>query len=264
MKYIIFGIGLAAIMAGAASSCSPQQSDEWTLAWEDNFDGDSINFSNWSKIPRGTADWNNYMSEEDTLFDVRDGNLVLRGMNTFAEANDTAPFITGGLYTLGKVGFENGRLEIRAKLNAARGAWPAFWLLPTEGKWPNGGEIDIMERLNGDSIVYQTVHSIYTLDHGIKDNPKSGVTGKINPSDYNVYAVELYPDSLRFFINDSLTNTYPRIETEIPGQFPYDREWYLLIDMQLGGSWVGAVDPADLPVEMDIDWVKFYKKEENK
>ena len=27
--------------------------------------------------------------------------------------------------------------------------------------------------------------------------------------------------------------------------------------MQLGGSWVGAVDPKDLPVEMEVDWVRF-------
>jgi hypothetical protein len=32
-----------------------------------------------------------------------------------------------------------------------------------------------------------------------------------------------------------------------------------MIDMQLGGSWVGKVDPKDLPVQMIIDWVKVYK-----
>ena len=34
------------------------------------------------------------------------------------------------------------------------------------------------------------------------------------------------------------------------------RTQYLLIDMQLGGAWVGSVDPNDLPVEMEIDWVR--------
>ena len=29
--------------------------------------------------------------------------------------------------------------------------------------------------------------------------------------------------------------------------------------MQLGGSWVGTVDPADLPVEMEVDWVRYYQ-----
>lgn len=77
-----------------------------------------------------------------------------------------------------------------------------------------------------------------------------------------MYAVELLPDSLRFFINDTHTFTYPRIDTEIEGQWPFDNQFYLLIDMQLGGSWVGEVNPDELPVEMLVDWVRFYKKEE--
>ncbi len=56
--------------------------------------------------------------------------------------------------------------------------------------------------------------------------------------------------------------TYPRIETDLPEQFPFDGDFYLLIDMQLGGNWVGEVDPAQLPVEMLIDWVRFYKRKE--
>ena len=71
----------------------------------------------------------------------------------------------------------------------------------------------------------------------------------------------MYPDSLVFFINDTHTFTYPRIETDKEGQFPFaHKEFYLLLDMQLGGSWVGGVNPADLPVQMEIDWVRFYRK----
>ena len=53
-----------------------------------------------------------------------------------------------------------------------------------------GGEVDIMERLNHDSIVYQTVHSHYTYTLGIENNPKHGNTIPINPEDFNVYGVD--------------------------------------------------------------------------
>jgi beta-glucanase (GH16 family) len=39
----------------------------------------------------------------------------------------------------------NGRIEIRAKLPAGRGLWPAFWMLPTDnayGVWAASGEIE--------------------------------------------------------------------------------------------------------------------------
>ena len=44
------------------------------------------------------------------------------------------------------------------------------------------------------------------------------------------------------------------------GQFPFDKhKHYLLVDMPLGGSWAGFIDQKDLPVEMEIDWVRFYE-----
>ena len=259
MKQGLFTLGLSvalSIMAGCRS-----QQEGWKLVWEENFDQeDHFDEASWSKIPRGKSDWNNYMSDFDSCYTMRDGNLVLRGLVNYSLPADTAPFITGGVYTKGKVGFSDGRLDIRAKLYGATGAWPAFWLLPENEGWPNGGEIDIMERLNNDTIAYQTVHSAYTYTLGIKDNPKQGGIGFINRDDYNVYSVEMYQDSLVFFINETRTFAYPRIETDKGGQFPFtDKKFYLLLDMQLGGSWVGAVDSSDLPVEMEIDWVRFYQ-----
>ena len=252
-------IGLISLFCLLAA-CTPSQ-PEWRLVWEENFDQiNDFDPAVWSKIPRGTADWNNYMSDFDSLYEMRNGNLVLRGIQNLTQPQDTAPFLTGGVYTKGKIGFMDGRLEIKAKLNGATGAWPAFWLLPQEGQWPMGGEIDIMERLNYDNIAYQTVHSHYTYDLGFKTTPPQGSTGPIHPEAYNVYAVEMYADSLCFFINDQHTFTYPRIETDQEGQFPFHQPFYLLLDMQLGGSWVGAVDPTELPVEMSIDWVRFYQK----
>ena len=239
--------------------------EKWILTWEENFDTENVIDENtWSKIPRGRSDWQNYMSDYDALYDVKDGNLVLRGMANPGLPNDTATFITGGIYTKNKKSFHRGKIEIRAKLGNARGAWPAFWLLPFDedkdrnARWPYGGEIDIMERLNSDAIAYQTVHSHYT--HNLKqNNPRQNATAPIVKDDYNIYAVELHRDSLVFSINGKHTFTYPRIETEMDGQFPFDKPFYLLLDMQLGGSWVGAVNAADLPVSMYIDWVRFYE-----
>ena len=234
----------------------------WRLVWEENFNQkNSFDEASWSKIPRGFSDWNNYMTDLDSCFAMRKGNLILRGLVNHSLPADTAPYLTGGVYTKGKVGFSDGRISIRARLHGATGAWPAIWMLPEGEGWPNGGDIDIMERLNDDTIAYQTVHSAYTHTLGIRDNPKQGSTGVINKDEYNVYSVEMYRDSLVFFINDNRTFAYPRIRTDKEGQFPFtDKQFYLLIDMQLGGGWVGRVEPNDLPVEMEVDWVRFYKK----
>lgn len=254
---------LMPILLTGIISCSSQDNSQqnWELVWEENFDGDRFDETVWSKIPRGRSDWDRHMSDYDSLYAVENGNLILRGIENNVLPNDTAPYITGGVFTKDKKTFGLGRLEIRAKLNGAIGAWPAFWMLPANAQWPHGGEIDIMERLNYDDLAYQTVHSNYTYHLGIKDNPVPSSTGKINPEDYNTFAVEKYTDSLVFFINDVRTFAYPRVETEETGQYPFtDQEFYLLLDMQLGGKWVGKVDVTTLPVEMYIDWVRFYER----
>lgn len=240
---------------------------KFKLIWKENFKGTTFDAKRWSKIPRGLSDWNRHMSACEKLYEVKNGCLTLRGVvNDRVDEKDTARYLTGGLYTKDKFTIEYGKVEIRAKLQAAQGAWPAIWMLPNNGRWPDGGEIDIMERLNHDSIAYQTVHSYYTYILKEK-NPKHSGIGRIRPDDYNVYAVEIYPDSLVFFINRQKTFSYPRVKTDKKGQYPFGIPYYLLIDMQIEGNWVGKAKPDELPVEMKIDWVKFYelkKKEKQK
>ena len=254
LLFVVFGIM-------AMFACTERQSSsELTLIWEDEFEGDSFDESVWTKIPRGPSAWNDQMDLNDACFEMRNGSLILKGIVNPNE-NDTIEYITGGLYTKGKKGFHRGRLEVKAKLQGARGAWPAIWMRPFDtANNKYYAEIDVMERLNNDTIAYQTVHSHYTLKLGIKENPLSHVVGAIKPDDFNVYAVEMYPDSLVFFINENRTFCYPRIETDKEGQFPFDQPFYLLIDQQLGGKWVGPVVMEDLPVEMEVDWVRFYQK----
>ena len=249
----------ALIVCALAFATSPHK---YRLVWQDDFNGSSFDTCSWTKIKRGASDWDRHMSPADSLYAVRDGKLILRGaVNTNSEA-DTARYVTGGLYTKHKRTIKYGKVEVRARLGCAQGAWPAIWMLPDgDVKWPDGGEIDIMEHLNHDTIAYQTVHSYYT--HVLKkDNePPHGAVLPIDREGYNTYAVEILPDSLVFSINGKTSFSYPRIATTEKGQYPFGTPYYFLVDMQIEGAWVGKADPKQLPVEMEIDWVRFYDLE---
>lgn len=256
MKKALFLLVVSMMMA----SCRNQP--QWQLVWEENFNGVELDTTVWSMIPRGKPDWQNTMSMDERCYELRDGQLILLGIINEDLQKDSSPYLTGGVWTKNKKSFVRGRVEIRAKLEGAQGAWPAIWMLPYESEkyaWPEGGEVDIMERLNYDTFVYQTVHSHYTYHLKEDKNPPNGTTASIHPNDFNVYGVDFWPDSLVFHVNGVKTYTYPRIETDKVGQFPFDIAQYLLIDMQLGGTWVGEVDPTGLPVEMSVDWVKHYQ-----
>ena len=102
-------------------------SKKMNLVWQDEFNlGKTFDELKWSKITRGNSDWSRHMSNDERLFDIKNGNLVLRGIENQNFETDSVPFLTGGIYTLNKKHFGYGRLEIRAKLQGAQGAWPAF------------------------------------------------------------------------------------------------------------------------------------------
>lgn len=261
----LIALAAAAVLPTLAQTPASEEAGmrKYTLIWEDSFGGTGYDTCSWSKIPRGHAPWQRHMSADDRLYEVRDGELILRGIVNPDRNADPAPYLTGGLYTRGKRTLCHGKIEVSARLHGARGAWPAIWILPEQGGWPDGGEIDLMERLNFDSIVYQTVHSRYTETLGRTDYPRHSQTGPIRPDDFNVYAVEILPDRILLSINGVLTLDYPRIEApEEARQFPFGTPYYLLVDMQIGGDWVGPVEPSHLPVEMEVDWVRFYRLDE--
>ncbi|WP_420601590.1 glycoside hydrolase family 16 protein [Flagellimonas sp.] len=238
-------------------------SKEWKVVWEDHFNSSELDSSKWTKIPQGKADWNDQMTDKDArCFDWKDGKLHLIGIKNNDTLSDPRTYLTGGIYTKGKFAFQYGKIEIHAKLESAKGAWPAIWMLSHEnryGAYPRNGEIDIMEHLNFDDIIYQTTHSYYTLELKQKDNPQYYGTTTVNTEEFNTYGLEWYPDKLVYTLNGKPTFTYPKVDGVDSSQWPFDQPFYILIDQQLGGSWVGDVDLEQLPVNMIIDWVKVYQ-----
>ncbi len=236
---------------------------EWTLVWQDDFEQEGfLDPAKWNVIERNNADWGNYMSDHEDCIWIKDGKLILRGIINDDRSVDTVRYLTGGVNTKSKFSYQYGKVEIRAILQHATGAWPAMWMLadqPKYGKYPKNGEIDLMEHLNYENKIYQTVHSYYTLELKQDNNPPHYATAEVNTKEYNVYGMEWYDDKLVFTLNGKETFVYPRLENVDPTQWPFDQPFYIMIDMQLGGSWVGKVDPADLPVEMIVDWVRVYK-----
>ena len=233
--------------------------DKWSLVWSDEFDKTEIDWNNWSKTPRATSDWNNTMSNADELYEIRDGKLVLRAIANTSYPDDNSPYLTGGIWGLDKKTFDLGRIDVKARFDSGQGFWPAIWMLGEKASWPTGGELDIMEHLNFDEFVYQTVHSDYTNNIS-KTNPSNHAISTINTTEFNIYSVEVHANEVIFLVNDEITFRYTKLNPEIENQFPFNkRNYYLILSAQLGGSWVGNVNQTQLPLEMEIDWVRFYE-----
>jgi len=258
----------------AVSNEDPLENDSaWELSWSDEFDKGTVNLADWSYQKRQYDECNMYLSSRSELYVAGDGYLGLVGMVNTIDPADTASYLCGGIESKGKVTFGKGMVEVRARITGpegpgAYGAWPAIWMLPDDSRItinkPGGAEIDIIERYAFNSYANQTLHTYYTYILGYTSPQNSG-KGDILNGDWNVYGVEIADDAVTFYVNGTVTFKYPRIVTDFPGQYPFDEiEWYLIMDMQLGGMdggmGAGPIIDETLPVVMDIDWVRYYTR----
>ncbi len=268
MKKLFLAATITALtLIGCGERPFGENNGQWKLIFREEFNTTELDQNTWDSIHRGGAHWNRYMAPSPELIKLEEGNLVLVGQTRIPTPEDTTAYVTGGVWSPQKFSFTYGRIDIRAKVDQATGAWPALWLLPNEKiqGWPFDGEIDIMEHLNHDEFVHQTVHTNYTYNLRKTDNPKNSATAKINQEEYNVYSVERTPTEIIWYINGEKTHTYKKLENEqaeTEGQWPFTTPFYVVLSQQLGGpgTWVGENDDTQLPVNMYIDYVRVFER----
>jgi len=270
MKVIKMSVIFAVLFILA--SCKQQEPIKggYKVVWQENFEDSTKLEKHWSKIPRGKSDWNEYMSDYDGLYKIEGGNLILKGIKNTVLPNDDVPYLTGGVYTKGKIAFDQGRIEIKARLFGARGAWPAIWMLPTDwvyGGWPASGEIDIMEHVGyNQNTIHASTHSeAYYHSIGTQKTATKYVDGVSD--DFHVYAVEWLPDKVHGYIDGELYFTFDPQQnksTTTYKEWPFDQRFHLLINIAVGGNWGAAqgFDDSIYPVQMEVDYVRVYQSKE--
>jgi beta-glucanase (GH16 family) len=259
-----------------AKASAPQSigssGSSWTLAWSDEFagpDGSAPDPSKWTIVTGGNG-WGNNESEYYTArpqnVQVQNGNLVI----TAAKEDYTGPDGVARSYTSARMNtstkFEQayGHFEARIKIPSGQGIWPAFWLLGDDvqqARWPNCGEIDIMENIGREpSVVHGTIHGPgYSGAKGI-GAPFTISSGRF-ADDYHVYAVEWEPNEIRFYVDGSLYET--RTPADLPSgtKWVYDHPFFIILNLAVGGRWPGDPDATSTyPQKMFVDYVRVYKR----
>ncbi|PWK77730.1 glycosyl hydrolase family 16 [Mucilaginibacter oryzae] len=174
-----------------------------------------------------------------------------------------AHYTSASLVTRGKASWKYGRVEIRAKLPRGKGVVPAAWMLGTsfskETPWPQCGEIDIMEFVG--RVPGQIYGHVHYKDPATNRHVHYGSAYKLplSGSQWHVYAVEWNSKTISFFCDDKLYYTFMVSEAGPAETNPYNKPFYLLLNMSLGGAFGGMVDDTIFPQQYQIDYVRIYQ-----
>lgn len=247
---------------------APTNYTGYQLAWSDEFNGNSLDLSSWS-FENGDGcpnicGWGNneleyYTDRPQNLF-FQDGKLVIEARK---ESYNGKNYTSSKILTRGKKVMKYGRIDVRAKLPRGRGIWPAIWMMPQSsvyGGWPKSGEIDIMEMLGHEpSKVYGTVHY----------GPGPGSTQISRPyslssssfyDQFHVFSLEWSQDELKWYVDNQLFSTVKKADVG-SNTWPFNEEFYLIINLAVGGNWPGNPDAnTSFPQWMILDYVRAYKQ----
>lgn len=239
-----------------------ESESNWKLVFEDEFNTNgSFDTTKWTYASRLQSAWAKFLTEGSDYVNQSNGNLVLR-LDDKQIDGDPLPYHSGGIQTAGKFSFTYGKVEVRAKFNKGKGSWPAIWMMPESssefGAWPKSGEIDIMEHLNYEDVIHQTVHTAGGTN--AKGASASTHQAKYNVDDYNLYSVIWTRENIQFLVNGVVTYTYAKAENANFEQWPFDKAFYIILNQSGGAGWSGAIENKnELPFEMQIDYVRVYQ-----
>ena len=284
MKNRTLWLAAAGLLAQLVS-LPAQEKTAWKLVWSEEFNTDGpYDRGIWS-AERGFV-----RNHEDQWYQpenarVEGGCLVIEGRREhhanpmyrpdggrdWRTGRESVEYTAASLTTSRSFSFLYGRLEVRAKIPTAGGAWPAIWLLGKDLPWPSCGEIDVMEyyRVKGEPTIL--ANAAWGSDRpnvavwNDRRIPFTHFTDK-DPQwadEFHVWRMDWTPKAIRIYLDDELLNDIP-LSSTVNGSIgkninPFTRPMYILLNLALGGDNGGRIDDGAFPMRYEIDYVRVYQ-----
>lgn len=266
LRLLLFcGLLLPAATAAAGEAPTP---GPWEPVWSDEFEKPGApDPARWN-YDVGGGGWGNrerqfYTNDRRENARVENGRLIIEARREPWQGSD---YTSARLITKGKGEWTHGRFEIRARLPAGRGTWPAIWALPVvwnlgDGKWPDNGEIDILEHVGHEpGVVHASTHS--RKNQWQKNTQRTAIIQVPDASTaFHTYTLEWDAEEIRIYVDDRHYFT-SRKEGGDWTSWPFERDFYLILNVAVGGAWgeMKGIDDQAFPQRMEVDYVRVYRK----
>ncbi|AKN70719.1 1,3-beta-glucanase [Streptomyces sp. PBH53] len=267
------GLAAAAVTTATApaGASAPTPPSGWTQVFVDDFDGaagSGVDTSRWqyatgTSYPGGAANWGT--GEVETMTSST-SNVSLDGNGNLliTPRRDSAGRWTSGRIETNRTDFQppsGGKLRVQSRIRlpdvtgaAAKGYWPAFWMLgaPFRGNywnWPGVGELDIMENVQGLNTAWATMHC--GTNPGGPCNETSGIgsstscTGTTCQAGFHTYTMEwdrsTSPEQIRFLLDGVVFHTVRADQVDATTwKNATDHGFFIILNVAMGGGFPAA------------------------
>ena len=249
-----------------ANSPAPGVPAGYALVWSDEFEVDGLPDSKkWDyDTQRNKEGWHN--NELQYYAGPRAENAVVKGgrliITARKESLSNAPDWGGQRYTAtrlltrGKADWTYGFFDVRAKMPCGKGTWPAIWTLGSGGRWPEDGELDILEHRG------HFPKQVSSAVHVAAGHAGQSIHGAARVADacsaFHNYQMHWTPAGVSFGVNGFVHMHYPNLKLG-HAAWPFDAPQFLLLNIAIGGDLGGAVDDRIFPRRMEVDYVRVYQ-----
>ncbi len=227
-----------------------------TLFWSEEFNVNGAPDPTKWGYDLGAGGWGNneleYYTGRPENAIVENGILKIKAMK---ETYNGSNYTSARMISKDKFEITYGKVEVRAKIPAGVGTWPAIWMLGSNissVNWPACGEIDIMEHV-GKSLntIYGTLH--YPGRSGGNADGNTKVIANAT-TEFHIYTLDWTAASIKIYADDMLVHSVAN-----SAAIPFNHNFFLILNVALGGDFGGPLDPAFTSATMEVDYIRVYK-----
>lgn len=278
IRLLSLGVILVLFYGCATNKSAVSKIQGYELKWNDEFNTDgSPSIKNWDYELGFVRNNENQWYQKENAY-CQNGFLVIeaksehRANPNFVSADhkdwrknrDSIRVTSSCLITKGKYLWKYGRFEMRAKIPVSKGMWPAFWTLGEKGKWPDNGEIDIMEYYRGKVLANIGWRSD---SGGTAWNSKTALLNSFKSdswsNEFHIWRMDWDEKTIKLYLDDVLMNEMElskTINSNIQSISPFQQPHYLLVNLAVGGTEGGETAPESFPSKFIIDYIRVYQK----